>query len=111
MEHIVSVSGGKDSTATYLRAMERGRPFKAVFADTGNEHEQTYEFVSRLSERTGGPEIIWVKQDFSSDFSRRRAYVAPHREGSFPSSPDGQSFSRPLPAQGQVSFSEGAFLH
>lgn len=28
--NVVSVSGGKDSTATYLRAIERGLPFQAV---------------------------------------------------------------------------------
>lgn len=38
--HVVSVSGGKDSTATYLLALEyTGGDFDAVFADTGNEHE------------------------------------------------------------------------
>ena len=48
IQHLVNVSSGKDSTATYLRAMELGRPFCAVFADTGHEHEWTYEFVDRL---------------------------------------------------------------
>lgn len=61
--HIVSVSGGKDSTATYCRAVERGRPFRAVAADTGNEHPATYEAVNRLSERTGGPVVEWAKTD------------------------------------------------
>ena len=73
---IVSVSGGKDSTATYLRAIERGLPFAAVFADTGNEHEATYDFVRELPARTGGPAIRWVAADFSADFARRRAYIA-----------------------------------
>jgi len=50
-QHLVSVSGGKDSTATYLLALESGRPFRAVFADTGNEHELTLEYVARLAER------------------------------------------------------------
>ena len=34
--HIVNISGGKDSTATYLLALERGKPFRAVWADTGH---------------------------------------------------------------------------
>lgn len=75
VEHIVSVSGGKDSTALYLLAMERGRPFRAVFADTGNEHEWTYDFVRELPGKTGGPEIQWVKHDFSHEFARRRKHI------------------------------------
>lgn len=78
LAHVVSVSGGKDSTATYLRAMERGLPFTAVFADTGNEHEWTYDFVRTLPERTGGPAIQWVKADFTQEIAKRRLYVAKH---------------------------------
>lgn len=76
--NVVSVSGGKDSTATYLLALERGLPFSAVFADTGNEHEWTYDFVRRLPEITGGPAIQWVKADFSRQIDRKRAYVEKH---------------------------------
>lgn len=65
VQHLVNVSGGKDSTACYLLAIESGRPFRAVFADTGNEHEATYEYVARLHERTGGPKVEWVRADFS----------------------------------------------
>lgn len=76
--HVVSVSGGKDSTATYLQAIERGRPFTAVFADTGNEHEWTYDFVRSLPEKTGGPDIIWVKADFSERLAKKREYILKH---------------------------------
>ena len=68
--HVVNVSGGKDSTATYLLAMELGRPFQAVFADTGHEHPWTYEYVRDLPRRTGGPEIHWVKADFTDRFAQ-----------------------------------------
>lgn len=52
--NLVSVSGGKDSTATLLLAIERGIPnLQAVFADTGNEHEKTYEYIDYLSGATG----------------------------------------------------------
>jgi len=74
--HLVSVSGGKDSTATYLKALERGKPFQAVFADTGNEHPWTYEFVRTLPEKTGGPAIRWVRADFTADIERKRRYIA-----------------------------------
>ncbi|KAB2801653.1 phosphoadenosine phosphosulfate reductase family protein [Brucella anthropi] len=76
--HVVSVSGGKDSTATYLRAMERGLPFVPVFADTGNEHDWTYDFVRELRGKTGGPAIIWVKADFTERLAKKRDYIARH---------------------------------
>lgn len=76
VRHVVSVSGGKDSTATYLLALERlGGDFQAVFADTGNEHPYTYEYVSRLHERTGGPKVQVVKADFSRELACKRAYL------------------------------------
>ncbi|WP_167702307.1 phosphoadenosine phosphosulfate reductase family protein, partial [Xanthomonas axonopodis] len=75
VQHLVNVSGGKDSTALYLLAIESGRPFRAVFADTGNEHELTYEYVQRLHERTGGPRVEWVKADFHARMAKHRAYV------------------------------------
>lgn len=76
MKHLVSVSGGKDSTATYLLAMERGHDFRAVFADTGNEHPLTYDYVRTLPERTGGPEIEWVTADFAAGIAHKREIVA-----------------------------------
>ena len=47
MRHnIVSVRGGKDRTALLLLAIERDTPnLQAVFADTGHEHQQTYEYL------------------------------------------------------------------
>lgn len=74
-QHLVSVSGGKDSTATYLLALESGRPYRAVFADTGNEHELTYEYVARLHERTGGPKVETVRADFTRQLAIHREYV------------------------------------
>ena len=61
MTRIVSVSGGKDSTALYLWALERQRPFLAVFADTGNEAQQTYDYLHEIPMKTGGPAIRWIK--------------------------------------------------
>lgn len=75
IQHLVNVSGGKDSTAVYLRAIERGRPFRAVFADTGNEHDLTLEYVATLAQRTGGPSIDTVRADLTPDLARHRAYI------------------------------------
>lgn len=73
---LVSVSGGKDSTATLLLALERypRDEVRAVFADTGNEHEQTIEYVGYLS-RELGLEITTLRQDFTDWWWRRRDYV------------------------------------
>lgn len=74
--HVVSVSGGKDSGATYLLALElTGGDFVAAFADTGNEHPATLEYVARLHERTGGPKVQVVKADFTAQLARKKAYL------------------------------------
>lgn len=75
VQHVVSVSGGKDSTAVYLLAIESGRQFRAVFADTGNEHEMTLEYIARIHERTGGPKVETVRADFAADLARHKAFI------------------------------------
>lgn len=84
--HLVSVSGGKDSTATLLVALATHghESVRAVFADTGNEHEATYDYVRYLESATG-VSIKWIKQDFTEWWWHRREYVAtkwalPHRD-------------------------------
>ena len=51
--NIISLSGGKDSTALLLRAIELHVEFEAVFADTGHEHEETYKYIDYLEKRLG----------------------------------------------------------
>lgn len=65
--HIISVSGGKDSTALYCWAIEQfGKDgFLAVFADTDHEHPVTYNYIRNLPTMAGGPPVQWVKVDFS----------------------------------------------
>ena len=73
---VLSFSGGKDSTALYLLALEQGVDFLPVFADTGHEHELTYDYVRNISRLTGGPEVKWVRADFSAAFARKRMFIA-----------------------------------
>lgn len=77
MKHnIVSISGGKDSTATLLLAMAWGvESLQAVFADTGHEHPATYEYVDYL-ESTLGIQILKVQADFSLEIQYKRQYVS-----------------------------------
>jgi 3'-phosphoadenosine 5'-phosphosulfate sulfotransferase (PAPS reductase)/FAD synthetase len=73
--NIVSVSGGKDSTALLLLAMERGAEnLQAVFADTGHEQQQTYDYVRYLEQATSVP-IRWVRADFSERIANKATYV------------------------------------
>jgi 3'-phosphoadenosine 5'-phosphosulfate sulfotransferase (PAPS reductase)/FAD synthetase len=75
MNTVVSVSGGKDSQACLLLAIERGMNPVGVFCDTGNEHPLTYEHVDYLESATG-VEIIRLEPDFSDWWWRRRDFVA-----------------------------------
>lgn len=76
MEHnIISFSGGKDSTAMLLLSIERETPgLSVVFADTGNEHEQTYDYV-RYVEQATGVQIRWVKADFTRQIAGKKEFV------------------------------------
>lgn len=75
ISHIVSVSSGKDSTATLLLALKQfPDTTMAVFADTGNEHQAVYEYLD-YTERQLGIKIVHLKQDFTDWWWRRRDYI------------------------------------
>ncbi len=71
---VVSVSGGKDSTATLLLALERDENVTAVFSDTGNEHPLTYEYLEYL-EKALGMTFHRVKADFSRQMGVHRKFI------------------------------------
>lgn len=80
VEHFVSISGGKDSTAVACLAVERMqrkpnfRP-RFLFADTGNEHDVTIEHIAYLGQALG-INIETVRADFTGKFEARRAAIA-----------------------------------
>lgn len=73
---VVSTSGGKDSMATWIIAAERmGKEnCRAVFVDTGNEHELTIEYVTDYLPTICGPVTI-LKANFDRQIAGKRAYV------------------------------------
>lgn len=76
---IVSVSGGKDSTATALLALDEFGIDRCrfVFADTGNEHETTLAYINDYLPTVLGP-IITLRADFTREIARRREYITEH---------------------------------
>lgn len=76
MIRLVSVSGGKDSDATLLLALERHPADEviAVTADTGNEHPLTYAHLEYL-ERRLGIKIHRLMADFSMQIARKAEFV------------------------------------
>lgn len=80
--NIVSISGGKDSGAIALVAIERGTEnLRFVTSDTGHEHPATYEYIDYLSDelkRLCGVGIDVVKADFSVEIKEKRERLISH---------------------------------
>jgi 3'-phosphoadenosine 5'-phosphosulfate sulfotransferase (PAPS reductase)/FAD synthetase len=75
IHNVINMSGGKDSTALAIVALERNTPnLRFVFADTGHEHAQTYEYVEYLRGALG-VEIEAVRADFTHAIERKRETV------------------------------------
>jgi 3'-phosphoadenosine 5'-phosphosulfate sulfotransferase (PAPS reductase)/FAD synthetase len=77
VKHVISVSGGKDSTATLLLALARcpADSVIPIFCDTGNEHQDTYDYLVYL-EQTLGITITRLKADFTEQLQRKRLFIA-----------------------------------
>lgn len=79
--NVVSLSGGKDSTALALLAIEREAPgVRFVWADTGHEHPETVRYVEYLDavfrDRYGLPGVDVVRADFRERIANKRKFVA-----------------------------------
>ena len=74
--HVVSVSAGKDSTATLCYALQTQprEAIRAVFADTGNEHDMVYEYLDYLDDALG-IKIVRLRRDFTPEWIHRREWL------------------------------------
>ena len=52
MKKFVLISGGKDSTATLLKVLEKDKNIEGIFCDTGWEHPYTYKYIKELEKFT-----------------------------------------------------------
>lgn len=75
--HVVSVSGGKDSAATLMLALERVGWDRvcAIFCDTGNEHPAVHEYLAYL-EMALDIHIVRLTADFSAQIAAKRRFIA-----------------------------------
>lgn len=87
MKHIVSFSGGKDSTAMLVRMIEEGMPIDAIVfikvmatPTLGAELPEMYEYIARV-ERYIGRKITAVPSVLSFDEVFHRAYQSGQRAG------------------------------
>jgi len=68
MKHIVSFSGGKDSTAMLIRMIELNMPInEIVFADTGLEFPELYDYIKKVEDYVGR-KIKIIKNNHNFDF-------------------------------------------
>jgi len=77
IRHILSLSGGKDSTALAIYMRSRILDLEYVFCDTEKELPETYEYLKRLEAYLGKP-IHYLKHDgrgFDELLLARRGYL------------------------------------
>ena len=71
VRHIVSLSGGKDSTALAIYLRDRIPDLEYAFSDTDKELPETYEYLHKL-EAYLGREIVRLRDDRGFDFWLRQ---------------------------------------
>ena len=92
-KYVVSLSGGKDSTAMLLRLLEEKRPVDLIlFCDTGLEFPQMYEHLARLEAYIGRP-IIRLKA--AHDFEYYFLHYTPKRKNPALEQYSGMSWAGP----------------
>ncbi len=81
MKHIVSFSGGKDSTAMLIRMIELNMPIdEIVFADTGLEFPELYDYIKKVENYIGRKiKILKSKYTWDQRFYGKR--VRGHNKG------------------------------
>jgi 3'-phosphoadenosine 5'-phosphosulfate sulfotransferase (PAPS reductase)/FAD synthetase len=81
VRHILSLSGGKDSTALAIYMKDKIPGVEYVFCDTGEELKETYEYLDKV-EAYLGQEIIRLKnkrQGFKDLLEMRRGFLPSQR--------------------------------
>lgn len=63
IRHILSLSGGKDSTALAIYMRERVPELEYVFCDTDMELDETYEYLALLESRIAPKKIVRLRDD------------------------------------------------
>lgn len=92
-KYVVSLSGGKDSTAMLLRLLEEKRPVDLIlFCDTGLEFPQMYEHLAHLEAYIGRP-IIRLKAEH--DFEYYFLHYTPKRKNPALEQYSGMELGRP----------------
>ena len=75
IKHVLSISGGKDSVAQVLYAIEQNINFIAVFADTGNEHPIIHDYIEYLRNSLG-IKVHIVRANFANRIANKRTFIA-----------------------------------
>lgn len=76
IRHIVSLSGGKDSTALAIYLRDRIPELEYVFCDTGEELPETYEYLKKLEVFLGKPiTTLKARQSFDDMLKARGGFL------------------------------------
>lgn len=80
---VLSMSGGKDSTAAALLLERNGINFTSVFMDTGWEHPSTYEYIETVLEPRFGP-IVRLSAEFLDEAGEGQFVALVRKKNMFP---------------------------